>query len=416
MDTQHISAARSHVSNAQFIAMAYTLCSIMAGATLASPLYPLYEKEFLIGPGGITVAYTTYMVGTLLALLFLGHLSEHIGYIRALRTATVLALVGLVISGVAPNLSILSIGRFAIGLAAGIASTSATAGLVAVSPPERMTHASSIGALMTILGLGVGPLAGGAIAQAFAFPLQLPYGVLTGALLVALAALLRHRTQEARTITDGFIPRLRFHMPDARQTRQFATVAVITFVGYTLFSLFASLAPSFFNAFLPWRGPAVGGIGVAMLFAGSAAAQLTLRGMSAKKGLVTGSLIVTASLLMLAASVSLSSGLLFVASDLIGGFGQGLTFMSALLVINAMATPEHRAGMLSSFFSIAYLGGIVPVLALGLAANHLGLNASLIGLSILMALLAGILAVAAHRLVTGVRHHVQREVSDRATL
>jgi MFS family permease len=419
MDTKHGSAARSRISNAQFIAMAYTLCSIMAGATLASPLYPLYEKAFLMGPGGVTVAYTTYMVGTLLALLFLGHLSEHVGYIRTLLIATALALAGLVVSGLAPNLLLLSVGRFAIGLAAGIASTSATAGLVAVSPPDRMTHASSIGALMTILGLGLGPLAGGFIAQTLAFPLQLPYVVLIAALLLAFLALLRHRMAEPPSgtrRTDGFTPRLRFHMPDGYKTRQFVTVAVITFVGYTLFSLFASLAPSFFNAFMPWRGPAIGGIGVALLFVGSAVAQLTLRGISSKKGLVIGSLIVTASLVMLAASVSLSSGLLFVASDLLGGFGQGLAFMSALLVINAMATPECRAGMISSFFSIAYLGGIVPVLALGLAANHLGLNPSLISLSILMALLAGSLALAAHHLITGVRPHTQREVSDRAAL
>lgn len=114
-----------------------------------------------MGPGGMTVGYTTYMVGTLLGLLSLGHVSDHLGHARTLRVATVLALAGLPISGIAPVLPVLAIGRFAIGLATGIASTSTSAGLVAVSPPERMRYASSVGALMTIIGVGLGPLAGG---------------------------------------------------------------------------------------------------------------------------------------------------------------------------------------------------------------------------------------------------------------
>ncbi|MNL26070.1 hypothetical protein D3C87_1475790 [compost metagenome] len=70
-----------------------------------------------------------------------------------------------------------------------------------------------------------------------------------------------------------------------------------------------------------------------------------------------------------------------------------------------MTTSVRRAGMISSFFTIAYLGGIVPVLGLGVAADRLGLDASLIGLSILMAAIAGTLTFAAQRLVSNVQCH-----------
>lgn len=405
MDAQTHSRASGPWANSQFLAMAYTLGAIMAGATVASPLYPLYAAVFHIGPGGVTIAYTAYMVGTLLALLFLSHLSDHLGHIRALRVATSLALAGVLISGIASDLIVLSVGRFTIGVAAGIASTSATAGLVAVSPPSRLKQASSIGALMTIVGLGLGPLIGGFIAQELPFPLHMPYGVLGGALLLALVALRSKGVHRQPSSTAPFVPRARFHLPDQRQVKQFATVAVIAFIGYTLFSLFASLAPAFFNALLPRSGPAVGGIGVAILFAASAAAQVTFKGIDPKKGLVVGSVLVTAALAMLAASVKLSSGLLFVASDVLGGFGQGLTFMSALLAVNAMTTSTHRAGMISSFFTVAYLGGIVPVLGLGVAAGRFGLNVSLIVLAILMAVITGSLTIAARRLASDVQYH-----------
>ncbi|WP_322048363.1 MFS transporter [Paraburkholderia sp. J67] len=390
-------AQSGKASGAKFAIMAYTLCVIMAGATLASPLYPLYESAFHMGPGGVSVAYTTYMAGTLLALLFLGHLSDHFGHIRTLIWATSLAIAGLALCGVAPGLAALAVGRLAIGVAAGIASTAATAGLVAVSTPQRITHASSIGALMTIVGLGLGPLVAGVVAQFLPAPLHVPYLVFGAALALALIVLLWHRHDMAPGANTTFIPRMRFLLPDAQHLRSFLVVAVLTFVGYTLFSIFASLAPSFVNTYLPWHGPAAGGIGVAMLFAGSAAAQLTLRGSSPRKGIFYGALMVILALAMLALSIVFASGFLFIASDLLGGFGQGLAFMSALFFVNTVTTSERRSGMIASFFTIAYTGGIVPVLALGLASSQFGLDRSLIALCAALIVLTGSLALVSRR-------------------
>lgn len=50
--------------------------------------------------------------------------------------------------------------------------------------------------------------------------------------------------------------------------------------------------------------------------------------------------------------------------------------MSAVAVINRIAPPANRAQMISSFFSIAYLGGIVPILGLGLLADSVNTCAS----------------------------------------
>ncbi|MFM0280368.1 MFS transporter [Paraburkholderia sediminicola] len=381
----------------RFIAIAFALAVTMAGATLASPLYPLYEHAFGITSAGVTIVYSSYMAGALVALLLLGHLSDHVGFVHALRIAVALLLAGLVISAVAHALPVLAIGRFAIGIAAGTASSAATAGLVALEPAWKVKRAALVGSIMNIAGLGLGPVAGGVVAQILPHPLLTPYAVFGVSALLALVALAIHPADAEVQPIRHFRPALRFHVPTLAAVRPFAIASITTFTGYTLFSLFASLAPAFLSDLLPWHGPAVAGTGVATLFVGSAIAQFTLRKVDSRRGLTFGALSIGASVVLMAASLPLHSGILFVASDLIGGFGQGLAFMSAVAVVNQIAPPANRARMISSFFSIAYLGGIVPIVGLGLLADRIGLDSSIGILSVVLGLLTIALGILAHR-------------------
>lgn len=391
-------ASVSHsAARGRFIAIAFALAVTMAGATLASPLYPLYEHALGITSGGVTIVYSSYMGGALVALLLLGHLSDHIGFVHALRIAVTLLLAGLVTSAAAHSLPVLAIGRFAIGIAAGIASSAATAGLVALEPAWEVKRAALVGSIMNIVGLGFGPFAGGVVAQILPHPLLTPYAVFGVSALLALLALAVHPADAQVHPIRHFRPAFRFHAPTLAAVRPFVIASITTFTGYTLFSLFASLAPAFLSDLLPWHGPVVAGTGVATLFVGSAIAQFTLRKVDSRRGLTLGALSIGASVALMAASLPLHSGLLFVASDLIGGFGQGLAFMSAVAVINRIAPPANRARMISSFFSIAYLGGIVPIVGLGLLADRIGLDPSIAVLSVVLVMLTTALGIIAHR-------------------
>ncbi len=254
----------------QFITIAFALCVTMAGATLASPLYPLYEQSLGITSSGITIAYAAYMAGALLALLVLGHLSDAVGFVRSVRIAILLLVIGLLISAGAHSLPMLALGRFVIGTAAGIGSSAATSGLIALEPAGPVRRAPLVGSMMTIIGLGLGPSIAGVVAQALPRPLLTPYllfGVL--ALLAGAAVALLPADGRGRPIRQ-FRPKLRFQLPAVEMAHPFALASIATFMGYTLLSLFASLAPSFFNTLFPWHGPAVAGVGVSTLFAGSA--------------------------------------------------------------------------------------------------------------------------------------------------
>ncbi|WP_167760197.1 MFS transporter [Paraburkholderia pallida] len=394
----HTQTSTAHGSAAtRFVAIAFALGVTMAGATLASPLYPLYEQALGISAGGVTIVYSSYMAGALLALLVLSHLSDHVGFVHALRISVLLLIAGLLASAAAHSLPVLALGRFAIGIAAGIASSAATAGLIALEPAGQVKRAQLVGSIMNIVGLGLGPFAGGVVAQLLPRPLLTPYLVFGIAAVLALLALVVHPADAKVTPIRHFRPALRFQAPDPSAWRPFALASLTTFTGYTLFSLFASLAPAVLGTLLPWHGPAIAGAGVATLFIGSAIAQFALRKVDARRGLAAGAIATGVSVALMATSLPLHAGALFMASDLIGGFGQGLAFMSALAVINQITPPQHRARSIASFFSIAYLGGIVPIVGLGLLADRIGLDLAIAGLAAVMSILALVLGAHAYR-------------------
>jgi MFS family permease len=377
--------ARRH--GGRFIAMAVLLSIVMAGATLASPLYPLYRHTLGFSAGDVTIAYASYMVGALVALALAAHLAEHMGYARAMALSGLVLLAGLALSALAQGLAMLVAGRALIGIAAGIASASGTAGLVALEPRGDVARATRMGAVATIAGLGLGPLLGGVLAQLAPAPLSTPYGVVGGLALVWVALLWMVPADAAPHPWHHFRPHVRMRRPERRHARPFALVSASAFLGYALFGIFASLAPSLLDQMLPWSGPAIGGAGVALLFAGSTLAQLIARDLGHRAGVIAGALVVVISLILLVLSLIWSSGPLFLLSDLIAGFGQGLGFLAALGFVGSIVPDDKRAGLIATFFASAYLGGVLPVMGMGLLADRIGSNPAIAILAVALAAL-----------------------------
>jgi MFS family permease len=66
-------------SDVELAAVAGKLGVMFVGATLPTPLYPLYREAFGFSAVTLTLIYATYDLGNLAALLFFGPLSDQIG-------------------------------------------------------------------------------------------------------------------------------------------------------------------------------------------------------------------------------------------------------------------------------------------------------------------------------------------------
>jgi hypothetical protein len=115
-----------------------------------------------------------------------------------------------------------------------------------------------------------------------------------------------------------------------------------------------------------------------------------------------------ASIGLLALSLFVESGSLFVIADILFGSAHGLCFMAGVATVQKQAPLTERAGALSSFFSIGYAGTIVPILGLGWLADWLGVEASVLGFCGLAMLAATVLLCISSGMRVG-RDHSQHD-------
>ncbi|HEY0275126.1 MAG TPA: MFS transporter [Paenirhodobacter sp.] len=387
-----------------FILVSIALASGTMGATMASPLFPLYGAAWGITHTQVTVLYVVYMIGVLGAFQFLGSLPDRFGPIRVLRGGTVLLLVGLVLSAMAPaagglGTQVLGVARLLIGIASGMVTTAATLGLLEVEPgaPKRAPIVTSA---VTMAGFGAGPLVSGLIAEFAPWPLVMPYLAIALPILAVMVGLCKIRARHAPGGPLSFRPHL--GLPSRGALPGFIVVSLSVFSAYALFSLLASLAPSFLSQILPWSGPAITGTAVAVVLFCSALVQIPARRLPPQRTLPIALCLMAGGVAVLALAVGFNLAAAFVIADLAIGMGHGLSFLSGVMLVNAIAGRHSRAGIFATFFSIAYLGAIVPIIAVGRMADRLGLVPAVIWYSLVFAVFClGLLSLVRRTLAPG---------------
>lgn len=106
-------------------------------------------------PSQITYIFVAYMFGCLTTLLFLGRMSNSFGFIRTLQIGLLFAIIGLSLSVFASNSYYLGLGRFIIGIASGLISTSAMLGLIYTIPDSHKQSAAQLSSIITVIGFGL---------------------------------------------------------------------------------------------------------------------------------------------------------------------------------------------------------------------------------------------------------------------
>lgn len=359
-----------------FLMVSLALCIGTMGTALASPLYPIYQQLWHLLPSHITYIFVTYMLGCLATLLFLGRTSNSIGFLKTLELGLVIITLGLLLSMFANNVLWLSLGRFIIGIASGLMTTSALIGLMWSIPESHKSHAPQLSSVITAVGFGLGPLVGGLIAQFSATPLFTPYiPIIVGAML-CFVGLLRLPQPEFSAQAFSIAPHL--ERPEAQFHAEFYITGLTAFCAFAAFSLFASLSPSFVQFIIPWHGPLVSGLAITCILLISAMVQYFSRSIPARKCLNYGLYTLLFSLLILGLCIYLHWSFLFFISDVMVGVGHGLALIGAFGLIHAMTNLHNRAAVMSTYLFVAYLGTILPILAVGYLADHFGLTASVL--------------------------------------
>ncbi|MFD7100529.1 MFS transporter [Streptomyces xanthophaeus] len=345
----------------------------MAGTTLPTPLYGLYQEKFGFSELMLTVVYAVYAFGVIGVLLLAGNASDSVGRRPVLLAGLAFAAASAVCFLCATGLGWLYAGRLLSGLSAGLFTGAATAYVMELAPRGGASRATFVATAANMGGLGCGPLLAGILAQYAARPLYLPFAVhlvLVAASVVVLTRLpetVRER-RPLRTVRPQ-----RPALP-ASVRAVFGPAATASFVGFALFGVFTSVSPSFLAQSLDVHNRAVSGLVVALAFFSSTAGQLLVGRVGVGRSLPLGCAALLAGLALLAGALWWDQLALVVLSAVVGGAGQGLAFRGALSAVAGASPPDRRAAVISTLFVVAYTGISLPVIGVGLLAGPVGLE------------------------------------------
>ena len=365
------------------------------GTALISPLYPLYKDAWHLQPSDISLIYVIYMSGALLTLLFLGRLPDRIGFKTVMLWGLALVVLGSLMSLLAGNMATLALGRFVVGMASSLITTSSTVGLAQLSRnPDPKRTATVIGFLMAF-GFGLGPLLGGLISQWAPLPLlttYVPTVVLASIGFFALRKTPIGAADDARAplALKDLLPKLTW--PEKDRSGAFALTSLVPFLAFGVFSLYAAMSPLFLDRLVPWHGPAVSGTAIAAILLASAGIQILASRLPTHRCGFFGLLGLGVSNLILMSNLWIGSGLLFALGLAFTALGHAMSMLAGMSMVGRLAQAHNKAGLFSSYLVIGYLGSMLPLLGTGWMADHWGMNVAVSVFCALVALAAVIAA------------------------
>ncbi|MGN7249676.1 MFS transporter [Arthrobacter sp. SAFR-014] len=366
--------------------------TLLVGANLATPLYPLLQVRLGISSLGITVAFSAYVLALVATLMLAGHWSDHIGRRAALLLAVLTGLAGGLLFANADSLAGLCGGRALQGVAVALATGASSAALRELLP-ERPEWASRFTLLASAGGVAAGPAIGGILSLlpgATTTP-YLIHSLVLAALLIPLY-LLRARPAIKPAAGPRPLKALAPRRPTvSREARgAFWLAAAVGFLSFAVFGFCLSLAPSYFAKILGTDSRPLIGLLAGLTLGASALSQLVA--VRSRFAVPAGLAVLGGAVALLAAAAAAGNPWLLVAASLAAGAGQGVAFRTVFNDVAGKVEASRHAQIVSTVYVITYLGSAVPVVALGLAAAAYGLDAAVAAFVTACACGAGLLA------------------------
>lgn len=377
---------------ARLVMAGVVIFTLLVGANLATPLYPLLQAKLGMSSLGVSVAFSAYVLALVSTLMLAGHWSDHIGRRAALLLAVLVGLAGGVIFANADSLLMLSAGRALQGVAVALATGASSAALRELLP-TRPDWASRFTLLASAGGVAAGPAIGGVLSL-LPGPTSTPYYLHSLVLIAMLVPLYLLKARPAIKSAAGpqpirvLAPRRPSVSSEARGA--FWLASAVGFLSFTVFGFCLSLAPGYFAQIVHADSRPLIGVLAGLTLGASALSQLL--GVRGRFVVPAGLSVLAVSVLLIAAAAAWSSPWLLILASLAAGVGQGVAFRTVFNDVAGKVEPSRHAQIISTVYVITYLGSALPVVGLGFATAAYGLGPAVSGFVVVCALAAFALA------------------------
>ena len=340
------------------------LATSFAAAAAPIPLYNIYRAEEGFSNSGISMAIVTYSVGTMVGLLVLGRLSNHLGRRLPAIASLALLLAGCLLLLNVHHLGVLLAGRILMGLGTGLASSSLTSYIVDAAPAKPEWLASVASSQGPMLGLTVGAIASGAMVQFSQWPRELIFLVCTGFLLLS-AALLAVSPETAKP-TPGAWRSLLPRVSVPAGVRHLLPVAAAIFLAtWATGAFYQAFVPALVQDQLHTRSPLVLGLVFASYMGPSVLGSPIGGRFAPALAQRIGMMVFLIGMIGIIAAIDNGVLALFILATIIAGGGQGIALSAATRGLLQGTGLADRAPIFSAIYLLCYSGATFPSLIAG---------------------------------------------------
>lgn len=378
-------------SRLAFWVVAAVLGGLLAASGAATPLYRVYQAEWGFTATTLTEVFAVYALVLLVTLLLFGSLSDHLG-----RRPLILGglAVGAASCGVflaATGVGALYLARGLQGIAVGLATGPLGAALLEFDH-EGSPRAPVITSAAPTAGIAVGALGASVLVQYGPARTHLIWWILLGAFLLAIVAVVAMPEPGRRR--PGALASLRPRLGVPRDARGAFLVALPCLIAvWALGGLYLSLGPSLTAQLVGSSNLLWGGIVIFLLPGVAAIATVVFRHASPSSTMLAGCLALLAGGAITFAAIATSTSWAFLLGTAVAGVGFGPGFTGAYRVVVARVTPDGRASLIATIFTVSYLAFSVPAVIAGVATTHYGLHDTALAYCGVIALLVTAAAV-----------------------
>lgn len=371
-----------------FVATALTFAALYLAAGAPTPLLVVFQQQWHFPAWVLTVAFGSYSLGLLAALLIAGSLSDHIGRRAVLVVALLVELVAMLMFVFAPDIGWVIAARTIQGVATGAATSAFAAAVVEHAPQRHKRLGVIIGSVAPAGGLGLGALLTGAAVQFSGRAAVIVFSAL--AVIMALGTVAVLRAPETASPRPGalrsLVPRVLVPKP-AR--REFAAAIPVHLAAWMLAGLFMGLVPTIIHSLFGLHSGLLDGATAFVEPAFAAITGLFLGRFTARRTTIVGAIGVLAGTAVIVAGVAGSLLPLLWLGGIIGGVGFGASFTGAIRSVTPLIELHQRAGLFAAIYLVAYLSFGVPAIIAGIADSLIGLLGTVLGYGVAIILAAG---------------------------
>ena len=355
-----------------FVGAAGALILLYFASGSPIPLYSVYQEELGLSHGDLSMVSMYYLLGTVIPLMFLPRISDHLGRRPATVMMRVVSICGCVTFAYLSNSEMLMLGRLIQGIASGLGSSTIAAYVVDLSAEMPRWIGPMITSSAPTLGLSTGCFVSGGVINFTSVSSQSYFEAV--ALVVVVFIVLVLFARETMQRKPGLVRSLRprFTLPP-NSLRLFAASAM-AFVG--TWSL-GGFAQSFSSTLVAEQ------FGIHDTFI-AAAVYTSLLLPNVVGSFFAKRFDVRVAVMMLVSLVCFDSLAMYVVFSIVAAVCQGIAFTGSVTELLGRSTQAQRSGVFSLIYLTSYGGSAIPNLVVGLLPGEYSLFTLLTGYVVLV--------------------------------